>query len=171
MAVVLGWDCYFLCKSQNYRVAVKAHICYIAHLITTYKGIGRVDEFIAGFMESTLLHRRRKCVIHYVACKCIMIQLEKEMLKLTTMRICCGKLSNNLLRETVEPETIEMRLHKHISAILPQHTKALIGPFCHSFRWFIGSCTNKMTHIKSIQISIMKYASVNPEVGKKIFSI
>lgn len=110
------------------------HSCYIAHLIRTYKDIGRGDQFIAGFMEPTLLHRRRKCVIHYVGCKCIMIQLEKEMLKLTIMRINCGKLSNNLLRETVEPETIEMRLHKHLSAILPQCTKALIGPFCHSFR-------------------------------------
>lgn len=110
------------------------HSCYIAHLIRTYKDIGRGDQFIAGFMEPNLLHRRRKCVIHNVGCKSIMIQLEKEMLKLTIMRINCGKLSNNLLRETVEPETIEMRLHKHLSAILPQCTKALIGPFCHSFR-------------------------------------
>lgn len=150
VSIVLRSDCYFLCKSQkspNHDVAVKALMCYIAHLIRTYKDIGRGDQFIAGFMEPTLLHRRRKCVIHYVGCKCIMIQLEKEMLKLTIMRINCGKLSNNLLRETVEPETIEMRLHKHLSAILPQCTKALIGPFCHSFRWFIGSCANRMTHI------------------------
>lgn len=45
-------------------------------------------------------------VIHYVGCKCIVMQLEKEMLKLTIMRTNCSKLSNNLLRETVEPETI-----------------------------------------------------------------
>lgn len=62
-----------------------------------------------------------------------MIQLEKEMLKLTIMRINCSKLSNNLLRETVEPETIKMSLHKHISPILPWCAIALIGPFCHTF--------------------------------------
>jgi len=62
-----------------------------------------------------------------------MIQLEKEMLKLTIMRMNYSKLSNNLLRETVEPETIKMRLCKHRSAILPWCAKALIGPFCHSF--------------------------------------
>lgn len=72
-------------------------------------------------------------MIHYVGCKCIMIQLEKEMLELTIIRINCSKLSNNLLGETVEPETIEMRLHKHVSAILPWCTKALIGPCCHSW--------------------------------------
>lgn len=55
------------------------------------------------------------------------------MLKLTIMRINCSKLSNNLLRETVEPETIKMSLHKHISPILPWCAIALIGPFCHTF--------------------------------------
>lgn len=100
--------------------------------IRIYKDIRKGDEFLAGFMESTLLHERRKCVIRYVGCKYIMIQLEKEMLKLPIMRINCSKLSNNLLRETVKPETIKMRLHKHVSAILPCCAKALIGPFCHS---------------------------------------
>lgn len=93
------------------------------------------------------------------------------MLKLTIMRINCSKLSNNLLGETVEPETIKMRLHKHVSAILPSCAKALIGPFCHSFIWFIGSCTNKRTLTKSIQILTMKYASVSLEVGKGVFNI
>lgn len=57
-------------------------------------------------------------MIHYVGCKHIVIQL--EMLKLTIMRINCSKLSNNLLRETVEVETIKTRLHNHLRAILPR---------------------------------------------------
>lgn len=61
MSEVLGFDCYFLCQSlkrHNCAVAFKAGMCYITQLIQAYKDIRRGGEFIAGFMESTLQHKR-----------------------------------------------------------------------------------------------------------------